>query len=80
MIYDSTDETMPTGDSIPVLAPGGEYMTYIPSETSLAINVYDTFGMPDLRPRGFPLQNLHDQAPTMFTYSPAKPLIQQGNP
>jgi hypothetical protein len=78
--YDSTYDNFVIDDFVPVLPSEGDHLTYIPPETSATINIHDTSGMPDLRPRGFPLENLHDRAPTMFGFSAARPLIQQGNP
>lgn len=71
-------ELIPDVRSDPV--PGEYTMLDLPSNSSGYFNPYPLFGVPQMWPRGVPLQNIKDaQAePHCFRRALAKPLIQQG--
>lgn len=51
---------------------------YVTNETHRTINVYETYGLPGMWPRGFPLEDVKKEVPRTFRMLHANPLIQQG--
>jgi hypothetical protein len=79
VIYDTDDSSVIRGCNITVfdtsLLP-----TYIKNTSTTLINVYDTYGLPNRWPRGFPMAHASEWAPTVFEREMVRPLIQQGAP
>jgi hypothetical protein len=77
VIYETDDDNLLTTDAIPVLEPG-YYANYIVDSSRRTVNVYDTYGLPNMWPRGLPLSDVKTRAPTTFMKRFSLPLIQQG--
>jgi hypothetical protein len=76
-VYETDDDNLLIVNSIKVLEPGF-YANYVVKGAQRTINVYDTYGLPDIWPRGLPLEDVKTRAPTAFRKKYTMPLIQQG--
>jgi hypothetical protein len=83
VIYETDDDNQLYGD-IPLLPSPLQMNVYVPNPvgngTEPAINVYATFGLDHLWPRGFPLDSVRKPVPRCFEQKIVKPWIQQGKP
>lgn len=77
VVYDSVDDNLLLTETIRVLEPG-YYAHYMANSSQQTINVYDTYGLPDVWPRGLPLEDVKTKAPAFFRKKFTLPLIQQG--
>lgn len=77
VIYETDDDNVLLDTHITVL-DAGEYAAYVAGETRRTVNVYESFGLPNMWPRGLPLADIKEPAPTRFQRRLVKPLIQQG--
>lgn len=77
VIYETDDDNLLTEDAITVLEPG-IFLTYYSADFQRTINVYDTYGLPHMWPRGLPLADVKTKAPLYFSKKMTAPLIQQG--
>ncbi len=78
VIYE-TDDIILLEPHIAVLK-SGDYPTYVANTSQRTANVYQSFGLPNMWPRGLPLADIKVPAPTTFERHWANPLIQQGKP
>jgi hypothetical protein len=80
IIYDTDDDNHLFGN-IPLLGSSermNEYALSRGPNTPTGINVYVTYGLRHLWPRGFPLGDIHKPVPRCFQQKQVKPWIQQG--
>lgn len=81
IIYETDDDNHLYQD-IPVLPASLRMNEYVPvdspNSTASAINIYATFGLERLWPRGFPLEDIKKAVPRCFQQKLVKPWIQQG--
>jgi hypothetical protein len=77
VIYETDDDNLLITDAIPVLK-AGHYANYVVNSSHRTVNVYDTFGLPNMWPHGLPLSDVKTRAPTTFRKRFSLSLIQQG--